>query len=77
MSTTFGIMTIVEDGLEQTIEVACRTSSRTSKTGVHITILNPLVILLPDDTILEPLDNSSQGIHTVKDLKWYLNEQKE
>lgn len=75
MSTTFGIIRIAEDNSEEIIEVAHRTSSSTSKTGVHITILNPLVLSLPDSTLLEPLDNSSQGIHTVKDLKWYITEQ--
>jgi hypothetical protein len=72
MSTTFGVIVPEQD---EPIEVARRTSSSTSKTGVNIRILNPLVVLLPDETLLEALDNSNQGIHTVKDLKWYLKEQ--
>jgi len=76
MSTTFGIIIPITKDLNQTIEVACRTINKDSKTGVHIRVLNPLVLLLPDDTLLEPLNNSAQGIHTVKDLKWYVEEQK-
>jgi hypothetical protein len=74
MSTIFGVILPQKD---EPIEVAFRTSSSTSKTGVNIKILNPLVLMLPDETLLKALDNSNQGIYTVKDLKWYLKEQEE
>lgn len=42
--------------------VAFRSSS-------HISIINPLMVLLPDDTPVIPLDNTAQGIYTIGDIK--------
>ena len=56
MSTTFGIL--IDD---EFVEVAFRSSNR-------ISIKNPLVMLLPEDIILEN-DNSPQGIVTTGDLQ--------
>ena len=39
--------------------------------------LNPLADRLPDDTLVFPLDNSAQGIYTIKDIKEYLIKQNE
>jgi hypothetical protein len=58
MSTTFGII-IPETGEE--IEVAFRSR--------HIRWTNPLAHLLPDETKVEPLDNTAQGIYTIGDIK--------
>ena len=68
MSTTFGVKidfkhltnTIFEDE-NNIIEVAYR--------GRAITFTNPLAVLLPDDTEVIPLDNDSQGILTIGDIK--------
>ena len=43
-------------------EVAFRSSSQSRW-------LNPLAPLLPDDTPLEPMDNSAQGIETIGDFR--------
>lgn len=61
MSTTFGVQ-IPNDEI---IEVAFRCN------GIRFT--NPLAQLLPDNTPLIPLDNSSQGIETIGDIKLYLS----
>lgn len=66
MSTTFGILLPYNEDLEfnddNEIEIAFRSS------GV-ITWLNPLACLIPDDLLVEPLDNSAQGIFTIGDIK--------
>ena len=64
MSTYFGIKV---PGYEKPVEVAFRYGKGKGKIGIDI--LNPLVLLLPDETPLIALDNTSQGIETVKDLK--------
>jgi hypothetical protein len=58
MSTTFGVI-IPTTGEE--IEVAFRTH--------YVRWTNSLAHLLPDDTKVEPLDNSAQGIYTIGDIK--------
>ena len=58
MSTTFGII-IPTTGEE--VEIAFRTK--------YIVWLNPIAHLLPDETEVEPLDNSAQGIYTIGDLR--------
>ena len=63
MSTTFGIRI---PHLETTVEVAHRHGIGNHR--VQIDILNPLIYLLPTDTKVIPLDNTSQGIHTVNDI---------
>ena len=63
MSTTFAIR-ITNTGQE--IEVAYRSN------GLHWT--NPLAHLLPDDTKVEPIDNTAQGIYTIGDIKKAIQE---
>jgi len=58
MSTTFGIR-IPTTG--EVIEVAFRTH--------YVRWENPLAHLLPDETKVEPLDNSAQGIYTIGDIR--------
>jgi hypothetical protein len=38
--------------------------------------LNPLADRLPDNTLVFALDNDAQGIHTIKDIKEFLNKTK-
>jgi hypothetical protein len=65
MSTTFGI-TIPTTG--ETVEVAYRTH--------YVKWKNPLAHLLPDETAVEPLDNTAQGIYTIGDIKKAIKENK-
>lgn len=67
MSTTFGITIEGEE-----IEVARRVGS---KNGAEMWFTNPLASLLPDDTKVEPLDNSAQGIYTIRDIKEHIKNQ--
>ena len=64
MSTTFGIVIKSE-----VIEIARRF-------GGEVYFTNTLAHLLPNDTKVEPLDNSAQGIYTVGDIKKVINESK-
>ena len=63
MATTFGIRI---ESIDTTVEVAHRYGI--GKGEVGITILNPLLYLVKQDTPVIPLDNSAQGINTVGDL---------
>lgn len=63
MSTTFGIHI---SAINETVEVAHR--SGIGKGQVQITIKNPLLYLVPLDTPVIPLDNTSQGIETVNNI---------
>ena len=56
MSTTFGVKTE-----EDIVEVAFRSN------GMRFT--NKLAELLPDDTLVIPLDNTAQGVYTIGDIK--------
>ena len=60
MSTTFGI-TIFSDNGNEEVEVAFRSH--------YMRWLNPLARLLPNDTKVEPLDNTAQGIYTIGDIR--------
>ena len=62
MSTTFGIHVSSFYG-EDDIEVVVAFRSSTIRWE------NPLAHLLPDDTKVEALDNSHQGIYTIGDIK--------
>ena len=64
MATTFGIKV---KGYAAIQEIAHRHGISGNK--IYITILNPLLLLLPDNLPVIPMDNSSQGIETVGDLK--------
>jgi len=70
MSTTFGITvpSSYNEGETEIVEVAFRSGGIRWK--------NPLAQLLPDDTKVEPLNNSAQGIHTIGDIKKVINSQK-
>ena len=63
MSTTFGVKI---PGMDNPVEVLYRSGSGLGK--LRFRILNPLVMLLPDQTPLIALDNSQQGIETVSDF---------
>ena len=65
MSTTFGIR-IPTTG--EVIEVAYRTN--------YVRWKNKLAHLLPNETKVEPLDNSAQGIYTIGDIKKQIEETK-
>lgn len=57
MSTTFAVKT--PDG--KLVEVAFRSND------IHFT--NDIAMLLPDETSVFPLDNTSQGIDNIGDIK--------
>ena len=64
MSTTFGVE--IKEGLgngyrNDVVEVAFRSNG--------MRFINGLAHLLPDDTPVIPLDNTSQGVHTIGDIK--------
>ena len=56
MSTTFGVE--VKDNV---VEVAFRSNG--------MRFINELAELLPDDTLVIPLDNTAQGVYTIGDVK--------
>lgn len=63
MSTTFGVKIPQTNELKA---IAFRSSN-------EIKWLNALGPLLPDDTKVIPMDNSSQGIYTIGDIKQAVN----
>ena len=67
MSTTFGVL-IPSTGEYE--EVARRVGSTD---GAVMYFTNQLAELLPDDTKVQPLDNSAQGIYTIGDIKKAIN----
>jgi hypothetical protein len=62
MSTTFGIIT--KSGDERPI--ARRVGG---KNGAEMWFTDELAEMLPNNTPVEALDNSAQGIHTIGDIK--------
>ena len=71
MSTTFGIIT--KSGEERSI---ARRVGGTN--GAEMWFTDELAEMLPDNTPVEPLDNSSQGIYTIGDIKNHiLNQNKD
>lgn len=52
----------LDEFLDGNVVVAFRSSN-------NISLLNPLAVLLPDDTPVIPLDNTAQGIYTIGDIK--------
>jgi hypothetical protein len=64
MSTTFGIK-IPSTGKE--VKIARRVGIGNSK--VKVFFINDIAELLPDDLEVIALDNSNQGIFTIKDIK--------
>jgi hypothetical protein len=70
MSTTFGIIT--KSGERP---IARRVGS---KNGAEMWFTDELAEMLPDNTPVEPLDNSAQGIYTIGDIKNHiLNQNKD
>ena len=69
MSTTFGVKVTGEfdDEEEYHIEVAFR--------GCYTRWTNPLAKFLSDNTKVEPLDNSAQGIYTIGDIRKNIEKQ--
>ena len=63
MSTTFAIP--VKDKM---VEIARRRGIGAGE--VTIIWLNDLVEVLPDETPVEPIDNTAQGVYTLKDLRY-------
>ena len=67
MSTTFGVKIKNDDaGIGDVVEVAFRSN------GMRFT--NALAHLLPDDTPVIALDNTSQGVYTIGDVKKEIEE---
>lgn len=70
MSTTFGVK-IPSTG--ETVEVARRVGAGKGRVTLYWT--EPLAELLIDETKVEALDNSSQGIYCIGDIKKHIEEQ--
>ena len=71
MSTTFGI--ILRSGEEKPI--ARRVGG---PNGAEMWFTDEIAEMLPDNTPVEPLDNSAQGIYTIGDIKNHiLNQNKD
>jgi len=70
MSTTFGIIT--KSGEERPI--ARRVGG---PNGAEMWFTDELAEMLPDNTKVEPLDNSPQGIYTIGDIKNHILNQNE
>ena len=68
MSTTFGIIT--KSGEERPI--ARRVAELD---GAEMWFTDELAEMLPDNTKVEPLDNSAQGIYTIGDIKNHILKQ--
>jgi len=71
MSTTFGIYVPAAYSEDDKIEVVIAFRSSTIRWE------NPLAHLLPDDTKVEALDNSHQGIYTIGDIRKAIEKQNE
>ena len=70
MSTTFGI--ILKSGEDRPI--ARRVGG---PNGAEMWFTDELAEMLPDNTPVEPLDNTAQGIYTIADIKNHrLNQKK-
>jgi len=80
MSTTFGISipkVLIEDNAHMQYSSDAETNPDNTDEIIipiafrnnGIRFINPLAHLLPDDTQVIPMDNSHQGIYTIKDIK--------
>lgn len=69
MSTTFGVKIPTTGEIEP---IARRRGIGNGQIEVYFT--NPLAELLPDDTEVEAMDNSPQGIFTIGDIKREIEE---
>jgi len=79
MSTTFGVHPLGKvipldewDQIPDTDEHFIEVAFRGNRTGIRW--INKLAHLLPDETLVYPLDNSAQGIYTIKDIKQSIND---
>ena len=71
MSTTFGVkIPASRDGNDLVIEVARR---RGVMGRAVIEWVNDMAVLLPDTTEVIAMDNTSQGIYTIGDIKKQIN----
>ena len=70
MSTTFGII-MGEGDEEETIEIAHRRG--VGDGSVEIRWKCKMAKFLPDDTFVNALDNTPQGIETIGDIKGIIN----
>ena len=64
MSTTFGIKIPSTEKIEP---IARRVGKGNGKVEVWFT--NPMAELLPNNLVVEAMDNSNQGINTIGDIK--------
>ena len=71
MSTTFGIKIPSTGEIEP---IARRVGVGNGNGKVSMWFTNPLAELLPDDTEVEAMDNSHQGIFTIGDIKANMKE---
>jgi hypothetical protein len=69
MSTTFGVKIPSTGEIEP---IARRVGVGNGKVSVYFT--NKIAELLPDDTEVEAMDNSPQGIFTIGDIKEKIGE---
>jgi hypothetical protein len=69
MSTTFGIK--IKD---KTIEIARRVGG---PNGAQMWFTDEVVAILSDETPVEPLDNTAQGIFTIGDIRKHIKKQNE
>lgn len=69
MSTTFGVKIPSTGEIEP---IARRVGAGDGKVSVYFT--NKIAELLPDDTEVEAMDNSPQGIFTIGDIKEKIGE---
>jgi hypothetical protein len=69
MSTTFGVKIPSTGEIEP---IARRVGAGDGKVSVYFT--NEIAELLPDDTEVVAIDNSSQGIFTIGDIKEKMKE---
>ncbi len=71
MSTTFAVRTSV-DGKITDIPVARRVGG---KNGAEMFWINDIAHMLMDEQRVIPLDNSAQGIHTIRDIEKHIENQ--
>jgi hypothetical protein len=69
MSTTFGVKIPSTGEIEP---IARRVGAGAGKVDIYFT--EPLAELLPDNTKVEAIDNSPQGISTIGDIKEKIKE---
>ena len=78
MSTTFGIK-IDSDYYSETIDNTDENCVKPIARRIHESMwfTDPLAKFLPDSMKVVAMDNDSQGIHTIKDIKNFIKKQKD